>query len=175
MPASTTTRQHELEQLASMVADIRIAMMTTASSDGHLFSKPMTVLELDREGAFWFFCEEDPRDLAAQTRHEHINLAFADEAASTFVSVTGKGSLLRDPDRARELWRPFASPWFPDGPDSPNLTLLRVLPIVAEYWDGPDNKLVRSLALAASMVAGKPVAMGQHEVLDRIAMGRATR
>jgi hypothetical protein len=30
------------------------------------------------------------------------------------------------------------------------------------YWDSPGSKVVRALAMAASVVAGKPVGLGEH-------------
>jgi hypothetical protein len=56
-------------------------------------------------------------------------------------------------------------PGFLQGKDSPNLALLAFFPHTAEYWDAPNSKMVRMLAMAASVVAGKPVGMGDHATL----------
>jgi general stress protein 26 len=56
----------------------------------------------------------------------------------------------------------FAKPWFPEGPDSPNLALLKFIPDAADYWDAPNSVMVRAFGAVASIVAGKPVAMGEH-------------
>ncbi len=47
-----------------------------------------------------------------------------------------------DIDRAhiRSLWSVLATPWFPDGPDSPKLALSRFVPETAHDWDGPSSK-----------------------------------
>lgn len=56
----------------------------------------------------------------------------------------------------------FAKPWFPEGPDSSNLALLKFIPDTAAYWDGPSSKMVRALGMIASVIAGKPVSLGEH-------------
>lgn len=40
--------------------------------------------------------------------------------------------------------------------------LLKFTPDAADYWDGPKSKMVRAFGLNASVIAGKPVAMGEH-------------
>ena len=62
----------------------------------------------------------------------------------------------------------FARPWFPEGVDAFNLGLSKVVPHTAEYWDTPHSKMVRMFAMAASIVAGKPIAMGENETLAHL-------
>jgi general stress protein 26 len=42
------------------------------------------------------------------------------------VSITGRGTVVRDRAKAKELWTELHRAWFPDGLDDPNLALLRV-------------------------------------------------
>ena len=51
---------------------------------------------------------------------------------------------------------------------SPELTLLKFVPESAEYWDAPHSKMVRMFAMAASVVAGKPIGLGEHEKLTAL-------
>jgi hypothetical protein len=44
--------------------------------------------------------------------------------------------------------------------------LLRVDTDIAEYWDANSSKMVRLLAMAASALSGKPVGLGEHEVVS---------
>ena len=54
---------------------------------------------------------------------------------------------------------------FPDGPASRHLALLEVVPDKAEFWDAPNSRTVRLLALAASAVSGAPIGQAEHEVM----------
>lgn len=138
-------------------------MLTTAEDDCVLSSRPMAALEMDAEGAIWFFTDlrsgkVDDLPLA--------NVAFTDSDTSTYVSLSGRCEIVTDRSRIHDLWTVFAKPWFPDGPDSPTLGLLKFVPDAADYWDSPDNKMVRAFSVLASVVAGKPVAMGEHGSLS---------
>lgn len=168
MPDTPTTPDRT--RLAQLVDDRRIAMLTVLAPDGQLHSKPMAVIDHDAQGCFWFFVEDDRRH---GTVHFSANLAFADEGAATYVSMPGHAEVLTDLARVRALWTPQARPWFPDGPDTAGLALLKFTPARAEVWDGPGSGLGRALATAASIVTGRPVGLGEHAVLDDLALAGA--
>ena len=162
-PATT-----DLQQLHQAVGKQHQAMLTTIAEGGLLASKPMHLLELDAQGQFWFYCSTpDPLDDSINP-YERANLAFSDESASRYVSVSCRGVLVRDRARIHALWSAMAKPWFPDGPDSPGLACLKLVPLQAELWQGPGHALSQALALAASVVSGKPVGLGAHKVLAHL-------
>lgn len=157
---------NDVKELLRLAKDERVVMMTAMSPDGGIDSKPMTVIELDGDGVFWFLCEHDPREVNPSMHYRRMNLAISNEAKSTFVSIQAQGEIIRDRRLRHHLWSLMAKPWFPDGPDSPSLVVLKVTPVRAEYWDSPNSRVVRALALAASILAGKPIGMGEHGVLQ---------
>ena len=156
----------DLKMLCEAVEDQRFAMLTVADGGGALTSRPMTPLEMDGEGNFWFFVSKRSMSENLTAPTQPVNLSFADTDNSTYVSITGQAQLLVDADRIAELWTPMARPWFPDGQSDGDLALLRVRPQRAEIWDGPDSTIMRSLALGASIVAAKPIGLGSHEVVQ---------
>lgn len=164
-PQSST----ELIELGKRVDGIDIVMMTTLDADGALGSRPMAPIEMDAKGAIWFFT-----DLRSE-KIEHlrvVNVAFSDEGNATYVSISGRGEIHAERAHIEKLWTPFVRPWFPDGPESTNLALLKFVPETAEYWDAPNSKMVRMFAMAASIVAAKPIGMGEHETLTDLALAQ---
>jgi general stress protein 26 len=160
-PQTTEDRR----KLAELIEDLDIAMLTFISSEGALISQPMAPVELDSEGNLWFFTDSS----SEKTQHlQQLNLAFSGEPDGTYVSLSGAGELVNDNARKHELWSPFVKPWFPQGPDSPNLALLKFVPHTAEYWDAPHSKVVRLFAMAASIVAARPIGLGDHERLTHL-------
>ena len=152
----------ELSHISGLIESIHVAMLTTFDNHGALVSRPMVPLEMDGHGALWFFT-----DLRSE-KMDHlqvVNLSFSDSERSTYVSISGKGEIHDDREELERLWTPMARPWFPDGVESPHLGLLKIVPNDAEYWDVPHGRMVRMLALAASAVVGRPVALGNHETL----------
>lgn len=152
----------ELSQLCKLIQNIAVAMMTTHDALGALVSRPMVPLEMDATGALWFFTDKR----SDKVEHlQEVNLGFADAGQSIFVSLSGSGEIHADQARVDRLWTPFAKPWFPDGPESSHLALLKFTPRTAEYWDAPHGRMARMFAMAASVAAGKPVSLGTHDTL----------
>lgn len=152
----------EMTALCKLIEPIPIAMLSNIDADGALVSRPMAALEVDATGAVWFFVD------LHSSRVEFlrvVNLGFVDHEHGTYVSLSGRGEIHLDRSHIERLWSPSAKPWFPEGPASSSLGLLKFVPNTAEYWDAPNSKMVRLFALAASVVAGKPVGMGDHETL----------
>jgi general stress protein 26 len=155
----------ELTRVCELIKDMRVVMLTTLDDSGHLASRPMTALEMDASGAIWFFTDIRSTKVAQLGK---VNLACADADSATYLSLSGRGEISGDAEHIKALWSPMAKPWFPDGPDSENLVLLKFVPTTAEYWDAPSSKMVRLFALAASIVSGKPVGMGEHDSFSNL-------
>lgn len=152
----------ELSHICELIESIPVAMLTTFDNHGALVSQPMVPLEIDANGALWFFT-----DLRSE-KIEHlqvVNLSFSDTERATYVSISGRGEIHDDREELERLWTPMARPWFPDGVESTHLGLLKIVPHEAEYWDVPHGRMVRMVAMAASAVVGRPVALGTHETL----------
>lgn len=155
----------ERSKLGELIEDYDIAMLTFIDANGALISQPMGAIEMDSSGAIWFFTDIE----SEKVKHlDALNLAFSGEADAVYVSLSGYGEIEVSESRKRELWSPFVQPWFPDGPTSPTLALLKFIPHTAEYWDAPHSKVVRLFALAASIAASKPIGMGEHARIDHL-------
>ncbi|MBK1714193.1 pyridoxamine 5'-phosphate oxidase family protein [Rubrivivax gelatinosus] len=151
-------------RLAETLEGQRFAMLTLAEG-GELKSRPLTPLEFDEHGRFWFFISQRTMQPLLGVGASEANLAFVDTARSTYVSITGQAEIVDSAERKAALWSAAARPWFPDGEHDPDLTLLRFAPRSAETWDGPHSQVVRLAAMAASVAAARPIGMGEHEHL----------
>lgn len=150
-----------LARLAELIADAEVGMLTTADADGTLRSRPLMTLEMDGQGRLWFFTELSTRKVEEMDQHRKVNLSYADVARQSYVSICGRVRLLRDPDKARELWTQRIKPWFPSGLDDPDLGLLEVTVEEAEYWDVPTSRMQRLFGLRGEG-AGEPGQPGEH-------------
>ena len=159
-------------ELCQLIEHMRVAMLTTVNEKGGLVSRPMAPLEMASDGSIWFFTD---LETAKVNQLQVLNLSFVDADQGTYVSVSGHGEIHTDRARINRLWTSMAKPWFPDGPDSPNLCLIKVVPEVAEYWDAPHGKMMRMVAMAASIVTGKPVGVGEHDVLSQLSSSSPVR
>lgn len=156
----------DLRLIAKLIEHMKVAMLTSLDTDGSLTSRPMMPLELDASGVFWFFTDIRSERLE---RLRQLNLAFSDETRSTYLSLSGHGEVDSERSRIEALWTPEAEAWFPEGPGSKTLALLRFVARNGEYWDAPASRMVRFATIAAAAVAGTPVSSGDHGTLSALA------
>lgn len=152
MHAHPQTRA-DLAHVAHLIGDIAVAMLTNVEADGDLASRPMMPLEMDADGALWFFT--DLR--SAKVEHLRVvNVGFSDIAGGTYLSLSGRGEIDTDPARIQRLWTPLAQAWFPEGGESGVLGLLKFVPDSADYWDAPKSRMVRAFGAVAAALTGQP-------------------
>ncbi|MEP7303564.1 MAG: pyridoxamine 5'-phosphate oxidase family protein, partial [Caldimonas sp.] len=135
----------ERELLWKLIKNIRFAMFTTRHGNGHLHARPMTTQNkgLEADESLWFFMSKrgDPvDDLKAEPI---VNLGYADPSEDTYVSVSGTAAVLEDAAKKQQLWSKLAEAWFPGGPTDPDLALVQVQIVHANYWDVKESKIVQ--------------------------------
>jgi general stress protein 26 len=129
-------------KLNELIKGIEFAMLTTIRPDGTLHSCPMATQEFDSQGTLWFFTSNKTEKVEAIKTDQRVNLAYSDSSSQRYVSITGNGELMRDHVKAKELWNPLYKAWFPKGLDDPDLILLRVYVLEAEYWHASEGRMV---------------------------------
>ena len=154
----------EVAKVRQLIKDENIAMLTTVGEDGGLVSRPMGVQAVDFDGDLWFFAAQDSHKVAEIAHDSSANAAFS--GSSSWVSLSGRASVVRDRDKIRELWNPVAEAWFPDGPDTPEVVLVRLHADTAEYWDSPGGRVATLFSLVKAKVTGKPYDGGENETVQ---------
>jgi general stress protein 26 len=155
-------RSDELQRVAELVDEIRIAMLTTEEGDGCLRSRPMSTAQMDSNGDLWFFTSLSSEKVGECEHHRDVNLSFEHIEKHHFLSISGVAQVVRDKEKMKLLWTPMVQPWFPQGVDDPDVALLKVTISHAEYWDAPGSVAKRLFGLAKAMVTGSPEALGEH-------------
>ncbi len=159
------TRDENIQKLAELIKDVRIAMLTTLDEDGTLRSRPMATQKTPFDGTLWFFTGASSPKVDEVEHSREVNLSYAAPDSNTYVSVSGTARLIRDQEKARELWNPILKAWFPKGLEDPELALLRVTVEKAEFWDSPSSTMVQIAGFVKAMATGhsyKP-GPGEHE------------
>jgi general stress protein 26 len=141
-----------------------IAMITTKAIDGTLKSRPMTLQETEFDGELWFFADRSSEQVEEIRLDPQVNVSFG--SASTWVSLSGSAVISDDLGRKKELWSSAVEAWFPEGPESPDVVLLRVRGSSAEYWDSPGGRVATLLGFAKSKVTGDRPDTGENEKLS---------
>jgi general stress protein 26 len=142
-------------RLNELIEGIEFAMLTTVRTDGSLHSCPMATSQVDADEILWFLSDTDTEKVEALRTDRRVNVSYADPVAGRYVSITGVCQLVRDHEKAKALWTPLYKAWFPKGIEDPNLILLKVHVLQAEYWDAPENRMVEVRGWAESTAASK--------------------
>jgi general stress protein 26 len=153
------------KKLAELIHDVSIAMFTTVDAQGLLRSRPLTTLTNDDEDDedLWFFSYEDSAKIDEIAHETQVNLAYAEPSEEIYVSVSGTAQNINDRALIHRFWKPMHKAFFPEGPDDPQLTLIRVRVLEAEYWDAPSSKMVILAGMAKAMLTGTAYRPGENE------------
>jgi len=150
----TTTKNQERQKLRELIEKIELAMMVTHHG-GELRARPMTTSQMDEDGHLWFFSNEFTAKTAEIQKDHDVNLSYADKSSNSYVSISGKASMVNDKDKINELWSPILKAWFPKGKDDPDMTLIKVVPTSSEFWDSSSSKMVQLFKISKAIVKGE--------------------
>ncbi|HTH38515.1 MAG TPA: pyridoxamine 5'-phosphate oxidase family protein [Pyrinomonadaceae bacterium] len=156
------TRQESIEKLKELIEDIDFCMLTTVDG-GHFRSRPMSTQEFEFDGDLWFFTSDNTHKVAEIQQDDRVNVAYSKPDDSRFVSVSGRGEIVKDRAKIEELWSPVLKAWFPDGLEDPTLCLLLVKVEEAEYWDQPSGMIVQTLGFIKALATGSELNTGENE------------
>ena len=151
-------------KVAEIIKDIKIAMLTTVDDDGHLVSRPMAVQQVEFDGDLWFVSDGDARKVHQIQHGARTNVSFTSNGA--WLSLAGDAELVHDEAKAKDLWNTALEAWFPDGPGTPGLTLVKIHADTAEYWDAPGGRVTTLFSYVKAKVKGERAEIGTNEVVD---------
>jgi general stress protein 26 len=170
MATSTPTTYTELrgssaaERFRELVEHIHTVMLLTSGLDGRLDGRPMGAQALDDDGAVWFFTSAESLKVHEIEQRPQVALSYVDTRKATYVFARGTAEIVDDRAKAEELWTSFAKAWF-EGPEDPDLVLVRVQVEEAEYWNDPAGGLVSILRVGAKAL-GADVSQGEMGHLE---------
>jgi general stress protein 26 len=111
------------------------AMLVTIGPTGRPEARPMHVAQLAQEsGEIWFITGKGGA-LASEIKEETVVLLAFQNENTAYLSLRGKARIVQDRARIGGLWKESHRLWFPGGPGDPDIALVAVDPIDAEYWD----------------------------------------
>lgn len=152
-----------INKLRDKIDHIHFCMMTTVNKDDGLSSRPMTCQGIDDDGTLWFFAADETDVVQEIQRLSNVNITFAEPKDHVYVSISGEAELMKNVQKAKQLWSPKAEAWFPGGPTDSTLSLIKFSAYTAEYWDSHTNKMLQLFAMAKASLTGdstKPA--GEH-------------
>ncbi|QXV64407.1 pyridoxamine 5'-phosphate oxidase family protein [Mucilaginibacter achroorhodeus] len=164
--SSDWSRTEGLDYLRDKVKEIKTAMLTTYSEEHGFSSRPMGTADIDGDGNIWFFTNEYSPKVSEISMENTVSLTYSDVENHTYLSIVGEAKVEDDKAKMKELWNPFVQAFFPEGLDDPKLTLLKVIPNDAEYWDSSSSRMVVLFNMLKARLTGKQYDEGKHGKVD---------
>lgn len=157
------TQQDDNAKVVELVGRTRTAMLTTMTPEGTHVSRPMAVQEAEFDGDLWFLVSKSATLVLDAQADERVGVSLSSN--DSWVSLSGTAELVDDPAKVRELWSPTVEAWFTNGPDDPEVGLLKFTAESAEYWDSPGGKIASLFSFVKSKITGEPYE-GENETVE---------
>jgi general stress protein 26 len=137
------TKKEKTEKVMKMLGKYDTTMLVTHDKQGGIVSRPMTAQKTEFNGDVWFFVSSDADVIEEIEANPEVNVAYSSK--KNFVSLSGKGSIVEDDEKKKELWYPELKKWF-DGaePESSKVKLIKVSVDTARYWEMNDGDSKKS-------------------------------
>ena len=164
----------ELDKFYELIAEIKIAMMTTRRPDGHLESRAMANQKRADGADLWFVTAEGSGKLRDIEHDPHVNLAYYNAGSYEWVSASGIASVSRDRRKIAELYEPDWKAWFGGQgdpwhgtADDPRIVLIGIDLHAAVFLEVDKPKPVVLFELAKGWLTGERVEPGEtHELRE---------
>ena len=134
--------------IAEIMRDIDICMLTTCTTDGKLESRPMSNnRDVAFDGHCYFFSHGNTSVVKEINANPSVNLAFIGKKdllglKKIYLSVAGAADTTTDKAILKKHWVPDLEAWFERGIDTPGLTLIHVQASSVQYWIGMEEGTV---------------------------------
>ncbi len=86
----------------------------------------MAAIQKEFDGELWFFSKDGTPKVDEVLHDEHVLLAYSEPKGQNYVSIAGRGEIVRDKAKIKELWSEPVRTWFPKGVDDPAICLIKV-------------------------------------------------
>ncbi len=152
-----------ISKLKELVEEINVCLFCTdLKTDDGATCRPMSAIKVCDQGNIWFFSEKDSQKNNAIAADKNVQLFFSHPAKSSYLVVNGEAVIILDKAKIEELWTPVAKIWFKDGKEDTNISIIKVTPTTAYYWDTDGNRMINFLKMVASVVTGNNLVTGNQ-------------
>jgi general stress protein 26 len=158
------SQNEDIHKVTEIIKHHPICMLTTEGPKGALLSRPMTVMKVEDDGEVWFFSSADGEPVAEIGSESRVNLSFSDK--DEWLSAHGHAVVITSEPKARELWNEAAAAFFPDGPGSKDLVLIRVRPDGAQYWESPGGVISTVFQWVKARLNGEVMDAGETRTVN---------
>jgi general stress protein 26 len=157
----------ELKELQELLESHDTALLTTRGADGHFHTRPMGLQARAVKDGLWFATWDGSEKVIDLELDPHCGVTlYKGGRDSTYVSLSGQAQIVRDKAEIRRQWSDAWRPWFPNGPDEAQLTLIRFVPDHAEYVHPTTGRMHVLFTAARRLVTRQQEELPQKHDVD---------
>ena len=163
-----TSSQDPHKRLWELIKHTRFGMLTHRHENGSLHAHPLTTQNksLEADMTLYFFVSKKTALGQRIQKDGNVNVSYSDTAKDTYVSICGQASVSEDMRLKQHLFNALAKAWFPGGVNDPDLELVQVRIVHAEYWDVKESKTTQLYKMAKAAVTGQQPTIGEHREFE---------
>lgn len=151
----TQPNPSDAARFAELAKSTRTAMLLTRSK-GDLKGRPMTIADVDDDGTVWMATVAEAQVATELKKSSEASLTA--QASTLHLYASGTVEVLDDIKLAGKHWSEGLRPWFPDGPETVDLRMIRFTPEEADAWTTSGSDALRfAFDAAKAVIQGKDV------------------
>jgi general stress protein 26 len=149
-----------LNRVWDVIERAGVGMLTTQFAGGFR-ARPVEPRPDRAAGLIWIVTDlRSGKEHEIETGHD-VGLTFVDAKEKAYLSLTARAEVRRDPAKAAAIWRSGDNLWW-NGPDDPNVCVLRITPLTAELWDGPASTAIAAFEVVKARLTGEKPNLGEN-------------
>ncbi len=158
-----------VDRVWDIIEKVGVCMLTTKTLEGELNTRPVEARPNRDEGFVYIVT-----DIRSAKEHEidrdpNLSFNFIDQQSNAYLAIAARGDVLFDPTAVKQHWKETDSLWW-EGPDDPNVCVIRAELMSASLWDGPSSKAVELFEFIKAKVTGAEPNLGENRKVD-VALG----
>lgn len=144
-----------IKKMTELIHEAKTGFFCTTGRDGRLDARPMNVLEVDKQGNLWFLSAADSHKNEELQDNPQVRMFFQGAPHAEFLHLEGVATVSRDQARIKELWNFVLKTWFTEGQDDPRITVIKLVPTHAYYWDNKHGAAIAGVKMLIGAAIGK--------------------
>ncbi len=160
MSTENLNKEESLKKIKEHIDDTAVAMMITGFDKKPISAVPMYTKRMDEDGNIWFLSGRSSQHNKELLKNNDVQLLYSNTDDMEFLSVYGEAEVTSKKEVIDELYSKTDDNYF-EGKDDPEVTVIKVRPQEAYYWDNKSNKFVTLLKLGVGAVTGNQQDIGK--------------
>lgn len=148
-----------------IIEKVGVSMLTTHISSGELRSRPVEARPNRDEGCLYIVTDLRSAKEDEIERDAHVAVTFIDQQSNAYLALAGRATVITDRSMIEQYWRSTDSMWW-EGPDDPNVCVVRVQLASGSLWDGPASKAFEIFEFIKAKITGEKPNLGENRKSD---------